>query len=123
MECFHIIHETSHSKNLGVNDSFGLKTCVKIFQIVGDYTINGFSNAGATFALSPFSWRKNVSFSMRRPTDNFVGWILMFLSWSGMESSLAKHPVVWLLYFALCQTCTILLVLGRQFLEGIESSQ
>ena len=27
----------------------------------------------------------------------FVGWILMFVSWSGLESSFVKHPVVWLL--------------------------
>ena len=49
-----------------------------------------------------------------------VGWILMFASWSGVESSLAKHPLVWLLcIFALCQTCTILPVVGSQFLEGL----
>ena len=43
-----------------------------------------------------------------------------FLVWHGV--SLAKHPVVWLLcIFALCQTYTILPVVGSQFLEGVES--
>ena len=43
-------------------------------------------------------------------------------SWSGVESSLAKHPVVRLFcVIALCKTCIFLPVVDSQFLEGVES--